>query len=105
MRTKVPRACPIDFFTTSEPRRSVCEGWAYVSKCGILRIMEFKVEVEREGDGRWIAEVNELPGVLVYGDSVEQAQSKAQALALRVLADRLDNGEAAPFESVLFAAA
>ena len=67
--------------------------------------MKFKVEVEREDDGRWIAEVSELPGVLIYGDSVEQAQAKAQALALRVLADRLDNGEAAPFESVLFAAA
>ncbi len=67
--------------------------------------MKFKVEVEREVDGRWIAEVSELPGVLVYGDSVEQAQARAQALALRVLADRLDNGEAAPFESVSFAAA
>ncbi len=67
--------------------------------------MKFNVEVEREADGRWIAEVSELPGVFVYGDSVEQAQAKAQALALRVLADRLDNGEAAPFESVSFAAA
>jgi predicted RNase H-like HicB family nuclease len=67
--------------------------------------MTFKVEIEREEDGRWIAEVEELPGVLVYGDSVQQAQAKAQALALRVLADRLDNGEAPPFESVLFAAA
>ena len=67
--------------------------------------MKFKVEVEREVDGRWIAEVSELPGVLAYGDSVEQAQAKAQALALRVLADRLDNGEAAPFVSVSFAAA
>lgn len=67
--------------------------------------MNFKVEVDREEDGRWIAEVAELPGVLVYGDSVEQAQAKAQALALRVLADRLENGEAPPFESVSFAAA
>jgi predicted RNase H-like HicB family nuclease len=67
--------------------------------------MKFKVEVDREDDGRWIAEVNELPGVLVYGDSVEQARAKAQALALRVLADRLENGEALPFESVSFAAA
>lgn len=67
--------------------------------------MKFKVEIEREDDGRWIAEVSELPGVLIYGNSVEQVQAKAQALALRVLADRLDNGEAAPFESVLFAAA
>ncbi len=67
--------------------------------------MNFKVEVDREDDGRWIAEVCELPGVLVYGHSVEQAQAKAQALALRVLADRLENGEAAPFESVCFEAA
>lgn len=49
--------------------------------------MEFTVEVEREEDGRWIAEINELPGVLVYDDSVEQAQAKARALALRVLAN------------------
>lgn len=67
--------------------------------------MNFKVEVDREDDGRWIAEVAELPGVLVYGDSVQEAQAKAQALALRVLADRLENGEAPPFESVSFAAA
>jgi predicted RNase H-like HicB family nuclease len=67
--------------------------------------MTFSVQVERETDGRWIAEVAELPGVLVYGDSVEQAQAKAQALALRVLADRLEHGEAVPFESVSFSAA
>ncbi len=75
--------------------------------CGLsYRVgMTFKVEIERKEDGRWIAEVPELPGVLVYGDSTEQARAKAQALALRVLADRLENGEAPPFESVLFAAA
>jgi predicted RNase H-like HicB family nuclease len=67
--------------------------------------MNFKVEVDREDDGRWIAEVAELPGVLVYGATAKEAQAKAQALALRVLADRLDNGEAPPFESVSFAAA
>ncbi len=67
--------------------------------------MDFRVELEREEDGRWIAEVSELPGVLVYGETVEQAQAKAQALALRVLADRLDHGEAVPFESVSFSAA
>jgi predicted RNase H-like HicB family nuclease len=67
--------------------------------------MTFSVQVERESDGRWIAEVAELPGVLVYGATVEQAQAKAQALALRVLADRLEHGEAVPFESVLFSAA
>lgn len=67
--------------------------------------MNFSVQLEHESDGRWIAEVIELPGVLVYGDSAAQAQAKAQALALRVLADRLEHGEAAPFESVSFSAA
>lgn len=65
--------------------------------------MTFSVQVDRESDGRWIAEVAELPGVLVCGDSQEQAQ--ARALALRVLADRLEHGEAVPFESVLCSAA
>ena len=65
--------------------------------------MKFKVEVGREDDGRWIGEVAQLPGVLVYGESAEQA--KAQALAPRVLADRLESGEALPFETVSFAAA
>jgi predicted RNase H-like HicB family nuclease len=64
--------------------------------------MNFSVQLERESDGRWIAEVTELPGVLVYGESAEQAQAKAQTLALRVLADRLEHGEAVPFESVSF---
>jgi predicted RNase H-like HicB family nuclease len=52
-----------------------------------------KIEIEREADGRWIAEVPELPGVMVYGDSRSQAISKAKALALRVLADRLEHEE------------
>ena len=47
-----------------------------------------KIEIEREEDGRWIAEIPELPGVMVYGDTRNQAISKAEALALRVLADR-----------------
>lgn len=67
--------------------------------------MTFSVHLERETDGRWIAEVTELPGVMVYGDSAQNAQAKAQALALRVLADRLEHGEAVPFESVSFSAA
>lgn len=67
--------------------------------------MNFSVQLERETDDRWVAEVAELPGVLVYGDSAVQAQAKAQALALRVLADRLEHGEAVPFESVSFSAA
>ena len=55
--------------------------------------MKFRVEIEREEDGRWIAEIVDLPGVLAYGDTPEQAQAKVQALALRVIADRLDHGE------------
>ncbi len=53
----------------------------------------FKLEIEREEDGRWIAEVPELPGVMIYGDTREHAVAKVQALALRVLADRLEHGE------------
>ncbi len=68
--------------------------------------MKFTIETERENDGRWLAEVVELPGVLVYGDSVEEATAKAQALALRVLADRLEHGEGTPeLLSISFAAA
>jgi predicted RNase H-like HicB family nuclease len=58
--------------------------------------MIFRVEIEQEEDGRWIAEVLELPGVLVYGRTPEEARGKAQALALRVLAERLECGEAGP---------
>jgi len=55
--------------------------------------MVFNLELEREEDGRWIAEVRELPGVMIYGYTREQAIANVQALALRVLADRLDHGE------------
>ena len=58
--------------------------------------MAFKVEVEREADKRWIAEVFELPGVMVYGATRKQAVAKAQALALRVIADRIEHGERIP---------
>jgi predicted RNase H-like HicB family nuclease len=58
--------------------------------------MTFTVEIKPEDDGRWIAEVLELPGVLTYGQSSEEAQAKVQALALRVVADRLEHGEAGP---------
>jgi predicted RNase H-like HicB family nuclease len=55
-----------------------------------------KIEFEKEDDGRWIAEIPELPGVMAYGDSRNEAISKAEALALRVLADRLEHGEEIP---------
>lgn len=59
-------------------------------------MITFKVETEREDDGRWLAEVLELPGVLAYGDSAQVAVAKVQALALRVIAERLEHGEAGP---------
>ena len=68
--------------------------------------MTFTVEYEREDDGRWLAEVIELPGVLAYGQTSDEAIAKAQALALRVLADQLENGDSAPeFVTISFAAA
>ena len=62
-----------------------------------------KIEIEREDDGRWIAEVPDLPGVMVYGATREEAIAKVQSLALRVIADRLDHGEAIPELNELFA--
>ena len=68
--------------------------------------MTFRVEVERDTDGRWIAEVVELSGVMAYGGSRDEAVSKVQALALRVVADRLDHGEEGPsLLSIAFKAA
>ena len=58
--------------------------------------MNFTIEHEREKDGRWIAEVLQLPGVLAYGATREEAMLKAEALALRVLAERLENRETGP---------
>ena len=55
-----------------------------------------KIENEREADGRWIAEVPALPGVLAYGENGSVA--RVQALALRVIADRIENGEPLPSE-------
>ena len=57
--------------------------------------MHLRIEMEQEADGRWIAEVAGLPGVMAYGPTPEAATAKAKALALRVLADRLEHGEAA----------
>lgn len=63
------------------------------------------VETERENDGRWIAEIHELPGVLTYGKTREEAISKAKALALRAMADRLEHGEDIPELKNVFAIA
>jgi predicted RNase H-like HicB family nuclease len=61
------------------------------------------IEIEKEDDGRWIAEVPELPEVMAYGNSRNEAISKAEALALRVLADRLEHGEEIPELKEVFA--
>ena len=68
--------------------------------------MQFRLEIEPEEDGRWIAGVVDLSGVLAYGNTPEEATAKVQALTLRVVADRLDHGEAGPDRvSISFAAA
>jgi predicted RNase H-like HicB family nuclease len=68
--------------------------------------VNLRVELEQEEDGRWMAEVPDLPGVLAYGASEDEARARAQALALRVLADRLEHGEASPqLVSISFTAA
>lgn len=65
--------------------------------------MIIKIEIEREEDGRWIAEVSDLSGVLAYGKTRDEAIAKVEALALRVIADRLDHGENIPELDELFA--
>ena len=60
--------------------------------------MHFKIELEQEDDGRWIAEIPQLPGVLAYGNSPDDAAAKAQILALRVLAEQLEDGESKPVD-------
>lgn len=59
--------------------------------------MNFTLEHEQEADGRWLAEVPELPGVMAYGSTPLEAMSRAEVLALRVIADRLENNESRPF--------
>ena len=55
-----------------------------------------RIEIEQEVDGRWIAEISDLPGVMTYGETRSEAIAKVKALALRVLADRLEHGESIP---------
>lgn len=61
------------------------------------------IEIECEEDGRWIAEVTDLPGVMSYGQSREDVIAKVESLALRVIADRLEHGESIPELDKLFA--
>ena len=62
-----------------------------------------KIEVEKESDGRWLAEIPDLPGVMAYGASKSDAVAKAETLALRVIADRMEHGETVPELDELFA--
>jgi predicted RNase H-like HicB family nuclease len=55
-----------------------------------------RIEIEKEKDGRWIAEIPDLPGVMMYGQTRKEAIAKVEALALRVMADRLEHGESIP---------
>jgi len=68
----------------------------------LLGGMHVRIEIEREKDGRWIAEVPDLPGVMAYGKTRARALAKVKALALRVIADRLDHGETIPELRELF---
>ena len=65
--------------------------------------MNYNVEIEREEDGRWIGKIADLPGVMAYGDSRDEALARTKALALRVLADRLEHGEDVPAMTEVFA--
>ncbi len=58
--------------------------------------MRLAIETEQETDGRWLAEIAELPGTMVYGQTRDEAITRVEALALRVIADRLDHGETIP---------
>lgn len=62
----------------------------------------YVIEIEQEEDGRWLAEVPDLPGVLAYGQTREEAVRKAQSLSLHVLADRLEHGEVFPHMDAVF---
>ena len=66
--------------------------------------MEFTIVFDREDDGRWIAEIEEIPGVLAYGTSREEAKARVEALALRVIAERMESGHSST-DRIIFAVA
>jgi predicted RNase H-like HicB family nuclease len=66
--------------------------------------MEYTIETEKEVDGRWIAEISDLPGALAYGETEEDAMAKVEALALRALAERLETHECRPIPISIFLA-
>jgi predicted RNase H-like HicB family nuclease len=67
--------------------------------------MTFAIEIEQEKDGRWIAEIPQIPGAMVYGGTREEALSRVEALALRVLAERIEQGEMSPVIEKVFSVA
>ena len=67
--------------------------------------MTFTIEVEQENDGRWIAEIPQIPGAMVYGRTREEAVSRVEALALRIFADRIEHGETSPLVEKVFSVA
>jgi predicted RNase H-like HicB family nuclease len=71
-------------------------GWTSAALCGYVRAIDMRIELDREEDGRWLTEIPELPGVMAYGQTRDEALARVKALALRVMADRLEHGEAIP---------
>ena len=67
--------------------------------------MRFAVEIEKGKDGRWIAEIPQIPGAMAYGRTRAQAVSRVEALALRVLAERIEHGETSPLIEKVFSVA
>lgn len=66
--------------------------------------MKYNIQFEQEHDGRWIAEVSDLPGVLAYGGTKNEALAKVEALALRVVAEKIEHGESSPDFTISFSA-
>lgn len=94
--TKVEDALKRAARTAISGSRDARSGRLTVMRAPRSNAVHLTIETEREDDGRWIAEVPELPGVLTYGATEGEAAVKAEALALRVVADRLEHGEAKP---------
>jgi predicted RNase H-like HicB family nuclease len=67
--------------------------------------MTFAIEIEQEKDGRWIAEIPQIPGAMTYGSTRAEAVSRVEALALRVLAERIEHGETSPVIEKVFSVA
>jgi predicted RNase H-like HicB family nuclease len=84
---------PLSGFFQNRAAGAIVVCW---SSGGREPLTTFKIEIEREDDGRWLAEVVELPGILAYGDTEQAVVSKVQALALSVIAERLEHGETRP---------